>query len=120
MPWQYHQKTGQLFYDGQLVDTGYSGRGAGKNNPQLEATANVGPIPSGAYKIGPAFTDGAKGPVVMRLTPVGHTAHGREGFLIHGDSRSHPGEASEGCIILDRTIRERIAASHDTALEVVT
>lgn len=60
-----------------------------------------------------------KGPVVMRLTPVGHTPHGRAGFLIHGESRANPGNASEGCIILGRTTRESISASHDADLEVV-
>jgi len=119
MSWQYHQKSGELFYNGEFVKTGYSGKGAGKNNPELEDTPKVGPIPCGHYSIGPAFTHASKGPVVMRLTPVGHDACGRTGFLIHGDSRSHPGTASEGCIILERAIRESIATSQDTALEVV-
>ncbi len=44
---------------------------------------------------------------------------GRSGFLIHGDSVSHPGEASEGCIILDRNVRETIANDDDKYLVVV-
>jgi hypothetical protein len=32
----------------------------------------------------------------------------RSGFLIHGDSFSHPGDASDGCIILSRPEREAI------------
>jgi len=44
---------------------------------------------------------------------------GRDGFLIHGDSVRHPGDASEGCIILPRRFRERIWTSEDTDLEVV-
>lgn len=119
MSWQYRQSTGQLTHNGHAIGTGYSGMGAGKNNPQFEATSCVGPIPSGRYSIGPAETHAKKGPVVMRLTPVGHTAHGRTGFLIHGDSLRNPGEASEGCIILPRNIREQISHSHDTNLEVV-
>ena len=55
----------------------------------------------------------------MTLTPVGHTANGRTNFLIHGDSTNHPGDASEGCIVLSRTIRQAIAVSGDTDLEVV-
>jgi hypothetical protein len=55
----------------------------------------------------------------MRLTPQGHNAHGRTGFLIHGDSRRNPGNASEGCIILNRSAREAIANSGDATLEVV-
>jgi hypothetical protein len=119
MPWIYHQQSGQLFYNGTFLEKGYSGKGAGKDSHQFEATPKVGPIPCGKWKIGAAFTHEKKGPVVMRLTPVGHTAHGRTGFLIHGESRQHPGDASEGCIILRRTIRESISASHDTDLEVV-
>jgi len=33
---------------------------------------------------------------------------GRSGFMIHGDSEKHPGEASEGSIILDFAFREII------------
>ena len=55
----------------------------------------------------------------MSLTPVGHLAHGRSAFLIHGDSTKHPGDASEGCIIFGPHIRQRIATSGDTVLNVV-
>jgi hypothetical protein len=55
----------------------------------------------------------------MALTPVGHTAHGRTRFLIHGDSIRHPGNASEGCIVLDRAARQAIATSGDNDIEVV-
>lgn len=55
----------------------------------------------------------------MALTPVGHVALGRSHFLIHGDSVSHPGGASEGCIILNRTARQTIASSGDNELEVI-
>jgi hypothetical protein len=34
---------------------------------------------------------------------------GRNGMLIHGDSRLAPGTASQGCIILDSASRSRIA-----------
>jgi hypothetical protein len=39
--------------------------------------------------------------------------------LIHGDSINHPGDASEGCVVLSRAVRQTIAASGDTDLEVV-
>lgn len=29
--------------------------------------------------------------------------------MIHGDSRDHPGEASNGCIVMQANIRRRIA-----------
>lgn len=41
-------------------------------------------------------------------------------FRIHGDSIRAPGTASHGCIILPRAIRDRIWASGDRALQVVT
>ena len=46
-------------------------------------------------------------------------AHGRVAFQIHGESRSNPGNASKGCIVLPRSIRERIWTSSDTLLNVV-
>lgn len=119
MSWQYNQNTGRLTRDGQEAGTGYSGRGPGRNNPMLENVRNVGPIPRGRYRIGPQRTHPSKGPITMTLTPVGHAAHGRNHFLIHGDSNRHPGDASEGCIVISRAVRQAIAASGDTDLEVV-
>jgi hypothetical protein len=54
----------------------------------------------------------------MRLTPVGHNARGRSGFLIHGKSKKHPEDSSEGCIILDHDQRKAIAQSGDRELVV--
>ncbi len=53
------------------------------------------------------------------LTPRGHTALGRTSFQIHGDSINAPGEASSGCIIMPRMVRERIWRSNDRLLKVV-
>lgn len=96
----------------------YSGKGYGKNKPEFESVRNVGPIPAGRYKIGIAYTHPRKGPLVMKLTPVGHNARGRTDFLIHGGSKLHPGDSSEGCIVLDIEYRRNIAESHDYELEV--
>lgn len=125
----YEQSSGKFSQDGVYLVTGYSGwddgdnipePGEGKNNPDAQAVKNVGPIPVGQYNIGPVYDHPTKGPVVMRLTPkVGTEAFGRSAFLIHGDSVHAPGTASHGCIILPRKIRERVAASGDTDLEVV-
>lgn len=119
MTWEYSQTTGQLTHNGQPVAVGYSGLGAGRNNPGAEQQRNVGPIPRGTYVIGIPARHPTKGPLTMRLTPVGHRAHGRDNFLIHGDSREHPGEASQGCVILNNAIRSRISTSGDGTLEVV-
>jgi hypothetical protein len=118
MPWQYNQQTGRLTRNGHVVGVGYSGRGVGRNNPVMEIIQSVGPIPRGRYKIGPQHKHRSKGSVTMALTPIGHTAQGRTHFLIHGDSTHHPGDASEGCIVRNHVIRQTIAASGDTDLEV--
>jgi len=102
---------------------GYSGKGNGKNNPAMESVVRVGPIPCGAWKM-TALTEGMTphGPYVIHLEPcAGNTMAGRQGgFLIHGDKRTDPGNASEGCIIMPRAIREAVWASGDRALTVTT
>lgn len=116
MAWTYNQRTGQLKRNGTLVGTGYSGTGTGRNNPLYEGTRRLGPIPRGQYRIGASRNSARTGPHIMDLTPVGHNAQGRTAFEIHGDNSTH--NASEGCIILPRAVRDRIAASGDTTLEV--
>ena len=121
--WTYSQHSGKLMApDGSFVGIGYSGHGAGVNNPEMEAVRDVGPIPQGLYAIGVAYSDSEKGPCVMPLTPDGSTdTFGRSGFLIHGDEVGEVGKqlASEGCIILNHALREEIAASGDNSLEVI-
>lgn len=117
MHWTYSQSTGRLTRNGTTVATGYSGAGPGRNNPAAQATHNVGPIPRGTYSIGLPHDTHSHGPHVMALTPVGHNALGRDGFLIHGDNTRH--DASTGCIILPRDIRNQISTSGDNTIEVV-
>lgn len=114
----YSQKTGKLTLDGKEIAVGYAGKGEGKNNPDKEKEKNVGPIPQGVWKIGKArdFKGMAN---CFDLAPVGHNAHGRTEFLIHGDSKKDPGNASEGCIILGPDVRKKIAESGVTQLRVV-
>lgn len=119
--WTYAQKSGELQQDGEPVATGYSGAGAGKNNPALENVSNVGPIPRGDWTIaGPPADTADHGPYVLRLDPEpGTETFGRDGFLMHGDSKEHPGRASHGCIILPRSAREQVWNSGDRELEVL-
>ena len=117
MTWTYSQSTGRLTRDGRSVGAGYSGAGLGRNNGALQGTPNIGPIPTGAYTIGGAYDTASHGPHVMRLTPRGHSALGRSGFLMHGDNPRH--DASEGCVIMSRAIRDQVSRSGDTVLEVV-
>jgi hypothetical protein len=54
---------------------------------------------------------------VILLEPVGHNALGRSLFRIHGDNAQN--DASHGCVILPRNIRELIWNSGDRALTVI-
>lgn len=116
MPWQYSQSTGNLYHNGNLVATGYSGYGEARNNPGMEGAVNLGPIPAGQYSIGRPQDSRQTGPHVLPLNPVGHNAQGRHSFQIHGDNRTN--NASTGCIIMPRAIRERISSSADNRLDV--
>lgn len=118
--WTYAQRTGELYHIGVCGGKGYSGAGSCKNEPDAQDQHNKGPIPRGDYHIGPAVDTLTHGPHVLPLTPdPGNVMFGRTAFLIHGDSVVHPGAASEGCIIMDREVRNMIAASDDKHLQVV-
>ncbi|HEY4112863.1 MAG TPA: tlde1 domain-containing protein [Rhizomicrobium sp.] len=116
--WTFSQETGQLIHDGQLVGVGYSGTGRGRCNPAMQNVANVGPIPQGSYRIGPASYSHPKlGPCVMALTPLpGTNTFGRSAFFIHGNNQAN--DASHGCVILGPSFRQMIANSDDRSLTV--
>ncbi len=121
MSWSYSQSSGALSHDGVLVGTGYSGNGEGLDNPDLQDVPDEGPIPEGTYTIGPASTHPGKGPIVMALDPdPSNLMFRRSGFLIHGDNADLNHTASEGCIILSRSIRNQIAACKDRILIVTS
>lgn len=104
--WIYSQRDGRLYKsDGIYVDTGYAGKGDGKNNPSLQNAHNVGPIPQGLYIFGwPIDDTGHTGPYSWPLyqSPE-NEMFGRNGFRGHGDNKDHT--ASEGCIIFQRATR---------------
>ena len=116
----YSQISGGICLDDTNIGDGYSGYGAGLDNPVLEYEPNVGPIPRGKWKIlhWEDYHEG-KGPMVAILRPDGHNAHGRSGFLIHGDNRQMNHTASHGCIIASRSIRQQLKDSGETDLEVI-
>jgi len=121
MTWIYDQSTGDLTHDDEFVGTGYSGAGRkpaeGRNNPAMEGVKKKGPIPAGEWRIGAPRDSAHTGPFSIDLSPVNHDAHGRSAFMIHGNNKAD--NASEGCIIMARGIRETIVASKDTKLVVV-
>jgi hypothetical protein len=116
--WEYSIKNhemrkpnGSIFIPARLC---YSGRGKYKNEPSATWRHNVGPIPEGYYEIGHIYDSAHTGIGTITLTPVfGTNTYGRSGFKIHGDSKKHPGDASEGCIICGSAMnRHAIKASH--------
>jgi hypothetical protein len=121
MPWEYDQSSGQLRHNGVLISTGYSGAGmtpaTGRNNSAMQGVANAGPIPQGQYNIGAMVNSQQTGPNVLPLAPVGHNALGRTAFQIHGNNATN--NASSGCVIMGPAIRQQIANSGDTILNVV-
>ncbi len=121
MPWLYSQSSGFIIQNvtGNHLGKGYSGKGIYCNMPTYEHIPFEGPIPRGRYKIGKAYHHPQLGSYTMNLIPVGHNAHMRTKFRIHGDSRKNPGGASEGCIVLPLHDRMLISASKDNDLEVV-
>lgn len=124
--WQYSQSTGQLTYVNNQtgattsVGTGYSGYGAGLNNPNMQHVPYTGPIPQGAYNIGPAYNHANLGPVTMNLDPsAGTNTFGRNAFRIHGDNPCGCQSASQGCIVFPRNIRHQMSGNGDRELRVV-
>lgn len=110
MSWAFRQHDGELTRDGAFEGTGYSGTGAGRNNPAEESVQGVGPIPAGRYSIGPMYHHQHLGPMVMNLEPLpGTDTHGRSLFRIHGNNARN--DASHGCIILGPTLRSLINTS---------
>ena len=89
---------------------GSAGREAGRNSPAHQCEKNVGPLPVGDYRMRIVDHPRFESPAIKLDaigTPEGATLPhmcGRSGFYIHG------GTVSQGCILLQRTEREAIAA----------
>lgn len=122
MPWTYRQATGMLIGpDGSMWGGCYSGKGEGKNNPSYQNVKDLGPIPAGLYEVLSPVTSYVHGPFALPLHPdPTNQMWGRNGFMIHGDSKIEPGTASEGCLIASRQAREAVWNSGDHRLEVVS
>ena len=126
MSFTFEIKTGKMLNDAlELIAIGYAGGGKGEypeavNNPDYVSRADIGPLPPGTYTIQPPRDGGHLGPYVMDLTPdPANVMYGRSLFRIHGDNSKGNRSASDGCIILPRTIRTEIWESGDHTLDVV-
>ena len=119
--WIWDQSAGTLYRpDGSECAIGYSGFGAGKNKPSMQAVKGIGPIPQGTWVITGVYNSKRVGPFALILEPHDkNRTFGRSAFRIHGDSVKNPGTASHGCIILARKIREEIYNSGDKLLKVI-
>ena len=121
----YEQATGHFLsveagrYD--LIAVGYSGSLSrhAVNDPDQQCVGSTGPIPRGLYTLGPPGP--GPSPYSIPLTPdASNDMCGRSGFLIHGDSLQHPGDASNGCIILKLSERRDVVATGLNTLVVVS
>lgn len=107
----------------KLVATGYAGGNGGKNpeginNPEMQFTHDIGPICQGEYELQEPLAMSKLGPYTIPLKPkVDNKMEGRGGFYIHGDT-TPSGNASHGCIIMPRNIREQMWKSGDHCLIV--
>lgn len=119
----YNNSTGRLVCTDEAgnttVDhTGYAGTGAGRNNPDMQGVRNVGPIPTGNYNVGTGYAGGHTGPQTLNVDPApGTDTLGRDGFRIHGNNARN--DASQGCIIMPRNVRDTISNAGGATLRVV-
>ena len=122
MTWTYQQTTGILKHDGvQVTNDGYSGKGEEQNVHNKQDVKGRGPIPVGKYTLqGAPFKHHKTGVYTIRLRPdPSNEMFGRDSFMVHGDKKDHPGEASEGCIVLKLIYRKQIWQSGDHDIEVI-
>ncbi len=121
--WQFSDSTGQWSYVNEQngtvtpVGQGYSGTGAGRNNPDMQNVPGVGPTPQGTYTIGPGHYSPNTGPNTMNIDPAPGNNTSRTLLRIHGDNATH--DASHGCAIAPPNVRQQINNSNDRILQVV-
>ncbi|QGU87827.1 tlde1 domain-containing protein [Erwinia sorbitola] len=113
MSWEYDVRTKQFSLKGEnRFSAMYAGADGYKDDPAFECVINSGPLPRGTYTIGEPENNKTTGYFSLRLTPdAGNSMCGRSRFLIHGDSASNPGKASQGCIVASIHVRKEISKS---------
>lgn len=123
--WTYVQTNGRLYTpDGTHAGTGYAGGNCGRNpeginNHEKQHVRNIGPIPVGIYTKGQVVLKSHLGPFAIPLKPdKDNDMGGRGHFYMHGDTNPS-GNASQGCIIQWRAVREDFYNSKEKRLKVV-
>lgn len=120
MPYTYQQSTGNLTRNGKLIAKGFSGHGAGLNNPARQGVRAEGPLPRGRWHIDGVYNSAKVGPFALVLSPAAGTdTLGRSGFRIHGNNAKGDFSSSDGCLIFPRAIREQIWQIKDYVIDVV-
>jgi hypothetical protein len=116
----FQQSTGKFTLADGTVVQGYSGHGDGEDRPEMQDVKNVGPLPRGRYTGIQLFDPHPHvGAYAIELQPdPSNTMFGRSGFFMHGDSIAHPGDASDGCIVLPHDTRVAFWTSSDHIIEV--
>ena len=123
--WCFESRTGKWFDPtGALVVKGYAGGNCGKNkeginNPDKQNVEKIGPLPEGMYSLGQLILESHLGAYAIQLIPdADNQMFGRKDFFCHGDT-TPSGNASEGCLILPRAIREALWKSTDRRVKVI-
>lgn len=111
---------GRFYKDGGYeFMASYSGAPGYKNNSSYECIKEKGPLPRGLYRIDEPYNSPHTGAYTLSLSPsAGNDMCGRSAFKIHGDSVTHPGMASNGCIVMPLSSRKKIWDSGDRDLRV--
>jgi len=124
--WVYEQSTGRLYApDGTHTATGYAGGNEGKNpegvnNHDKQNIKSIGPLPVGFYTFGEVVQQSQLGPFAIPLLPdESNVMSGRGSFYMHGDNMQLNESASEGCLIMPRSVRNECYESGDKQLAVV-
>ena len=118
----YGVRNGTFSHTGSVFATGcFSGHGIGFNNPDQESLKGIGPIPRGMWSIGIMQDHPHLGPDVMHLSPLqGTNTFGRTGLFIHGDYMGDlKHDASDGCVVANRSARLLVNAMVERRLQVV-
>lgn len=122
--WRYRQSTGEMFDpSGTRAAVGYAGGNCGKNpegrnNPAMQNVKSIGPLPQGIYTFDEPILQSHLGPFAIPLIPdPANKMFGRSDFFCHGDT-TPSGNASEGCIIMPRAIRNAMWDSPEHQIEV--